>query len=355
MRHPRPRTPPLFLPILFPILLLLIEGWATVIWLRHHYQLAIGIHGLALSAASLAYLWQRNRKQNTWWTGLYILLLLGTGPFGALTGTMARYAAWAGKAKAIKKPAKTPANDEEIDESMDFAKPLPAGFETLDQPHVEPFADLLESGTLAQKQTVLEKMTRYFEPAYAPLLRKALGSQEAAIRVGAATALAKLEHGFMQRFMDLEKRHRAEPENEEVMKQLAACCKAYAEAGLVDAYNESSYLYKALLIYEKLGQQDDDYFGVLGHIYSRLGKSRAARLFYERRLKTGAKVSAQLLIGYGTVLYRLKDWKRLRALAARYPRLLHQENPVDRAEIDSLFQPWTIKRAPSSPTTRRAS
>jgi tetratricopeptide (TPR) repeat protein len=355
MRNPRPKSAPFLLPILLPTLLLLIEGWATVIWLRHDFQMALALHGVALSIASVAYLWHRNRKQNAWWPGLYFLLLLAGGPFGALTSVLARCSAWMGKTKPVPLPVQIAANDEIPDESVDFSKPLPPGFEALDQPHVEPFADLLESGTLAQKQTVLEKITRYYEPAYAPLLRKALGSQEAAIRVGAATALAKLENNFMQRFMELEKRHRAAPENEQIMQALAACCKEYAEAGLVDAYNESGYLYKSLLLYEKLGQQDEDFYGVLGDIYSRLGKTRAARLFYERRLKTGNNVSAHFLIGYGNVLYKLKDWKRLRSLAGRYEKILRKENPVEHAEVVSLFQPWVATKRSTAAAARRAS
>jgi polysaccharide biosynthesis protein PelE len=355
MRNPRPRSAPFLLSILLPTTLLLIEGWATVLWLRHNFPVALAIHGVALATGSVAYLWNRNRKQNVWWPSLYFLLIFAGGPFGALTSVLARCSAWMGKTKAVPLPVKVAANDEATDNLVDFSKPLPPGFEALDQSHVEPFADLLESGTLAQKQTVLEKITRYYEPAYAPLLRKALGSQEAAIRVGAATALAKLENNFMQRFMELEKRHRAAPEDEQIMQELAACCKEYAEAGLVDAYNESSYLYKSLLLYEKLGQQNEDFYGLLGDIYSRLGKTRAARLFYERRLKTGAKVSARFLIGYGNVLYQLKDWKRLRNLAARYDKMLQAENPIDQADLASLFQPWGATKRSAASASRRAS
>ena len=87
--------------------------------------------------------------------------------------------------------------------------------------HVEPFNDILSGGSVVQKQLALAKIARYFRPNLAPLLLQAIHDPDAAVRVQAATAMARIERDFMKRRMDLEKKLAGQPHSDDGW--LAAC------------------------------------------------------------------------------------------------------------------------------------
>ena len=54
---------------------------------------------------------------------------------------------------------------------------------------------------MLQKQMAIAKITQYFQPRFAPLLLQAVQDSNAAVRVQAATGLAKIEHDFMSQYL----------------------------------------------------------------------------------------------------------------------------------------------------------
>src|SRR5262249_46794320 len=123
---------------------------------------------------------------------------------------------------------------------------------------VEPFQDILSGGTVLQKQMAIAKITRYFRPSFAPLLRQASQDANAAGRVQAATALAKLEHDFTLQAMQMTKAQKASPEDRAAQIKLATLYDNYAQAGLLDEESQRSLREKAAAIYRtQLTQRDD--------------------------------------------------------------------------------------------------
>ena len=61
-----------------------------------------------------------------------------------------------------------------------------------------------------------EEISRYYKREFAPALMKALHDSNNAIRVQAATVIAKLEQEYMSSFMKLSRQLQADPEDMEV-------------------------------------------------------------------------------------------------------------------------------------------
>ena len=122
---------------------------------------------------------------------------------------------------------------------------------------VEPFRDILSGGSILQKQMAIAKIARYFRPAFAPLLLQAARDKNAAVRVQAATALAKIERDFMARYIKLENDLRDLPDHDPAKLALAELYDDYAHADLLDDNNRHELRQKAITIYEAcLAQQD---------------------------------------------------------------------------------------------------
>ena len=73
----------------------------------------------------------------------------------------------------------------------------------LDAPAPESFLDVIENGTLDERQTALGLMARRFHPDYAPALEAALRSSEPVVRVQAAAVVARVRGDLKVRIKSL--------------------------------------------------------------------------------------------------------------------------------------------------------
>lgn len=140
---------------------------------------------------------------------------------------------------------------------------------------VIPFLDLLQHGTLPQKQSVISLISSTFTPAFAPALRAALTDAQNVIRVQAATAIARLENQFLEETWRLEAALKADAGNIEALTALARHYDDYAFTGLLDAGRERDCRDKALAYYEQalaLAPRDVTVATRLGRLRLRLGR-----------------------------------------------------------------------------------
>lgn len=98
---------------------------------------------------------------------------------------------------------------------------------------VIPFADVINYGTRDQKQTAISMMSRYFQPPFAPVLKRALDDPDNSVRIQAATAITNLESRFSERVIELERRLGDEPSPRD-LRELARHLDRYAFSGLLD-------------------------------------------------------------------------------------------------------------------------
>ncbi len=207
--------------------------------------------------------------------------------------------------------------------------------------NVEPFADILLGGTVMQKQMAIAKIARYFRPAFAPLLLQSARDPNAAVRVQAATALAKIERDFMNRYMKLENDLKDVADSNPAKLPLAELYDEYAHAGLLDEGSRHSLRLKAIGIYEAcLTERDDPTCRIrLARLYLRQDEAEKARdllspLVLQETPPRGA------LLWYMEALFRLKNFKTLREFSDRYAPQLEKLTTDSDSEIQNLVNIW---------------
>ena len=150
--------------------------------------------GVGLLLAGLA--WRRRRNADA---AVFLLLAIataGTGPFGAV-GMFAAIMA------DTRRPSEASAGEGAAGEtageiSKRLHNSIVAGRELSGRSAgLASFRDILAFGSFQDKQAALAIITRRFTPPLAPALRLALNDPDAAIRVQAATAAARIEDLFL--------------------------------------------------------------------------------------------------------------------------------------------------------------
>ena len=179
---------------------------------------------------------------------------------------------------------------------------------------VAPFLDIMALGTVRQKQVVIGMAADEVHPKFAAALRGALNDSEAASRVQAATAVARIESRFLERSLILEAAHAASPEDADVTFALARHHEACAESGLLDDGRARTELVNALAYYEHVAKvRPDDHIvaEAVARLLLRLGRPEAA-LPRLRPFITRPGVSPETQAGYFACLFRLGRFAQLR-------------------------------------------
>jgi polysaccharide biosynthesis protein PelE len=211
---------------------------------------------------------------------------------------------------------------------------------------VEPFQDILTSGTVLQKQMAIAKITRYFRPPFAPLLLQASQDVNAAVRVQAATALARIERDFMAQYMRLEKSLKAPAAKDDpdaIRLRLAQLCDDYAYAGLLDEASRQTLRARAIGIYEDwLIRNDDPQLRIkLARLHLRQGDAEKARQLLEQAVESQENTGPAALLWYMEALFRLKHLGKLRELAARYAKTMPQWKDYKfLSGLDNVLNAW---------------
>jgi hypothetical protein len=209
--------------------------------------------------------------------------------------------------------------------------------------NVVPFRDILMSGTTLQKQAAVAKISRYFRPQFAPLLLQAARNSNAAVRVQAATALAKIERDFMTRYISLEAALKKLPDEDPAKLKLAELYDDYAFANLLDDYNQQSLRQKAIHLYEACLSREDkaEWRLSLARLYLRQKQPDAAKRWLQP-LVDDEQAPVGTLYWYMEALFQLKEYGPLRALAKSRAATLKTADKTDPAfdEIAALLRTW---------------
>jgi hypothetical protein len=199
---------------------------------------------------------------------------------------------------------------------------LPAGMDSVSVTEavgVASFIDVLGFGTLNQKQELVALITRHFRPAFAPALRMALGDSANAIRVQAASAVARIEDEFMKRSFALGSSVARRKDAAELLA-LALHHDEYAATGLLDLDREADSRHRALEAYrEYLRVQPSDLRAqaAVGRLLIQSGKVEEAAQWLDGCLEQDSSSNAMLL-SYMEALFRLGRFSQLRELASRH-------------------------------------
>jgi len=211
---------------------------------------------------------------------------------------------------------------------------------------VASFTDILAFGTLEQKQELLALLTKQFRPAFAPVLKLALRDSSNAIRVQAASAVAKLENDFTIKSLHLSE---SLQEGESVplgkgdsarsaqgvakrLLDLAVHYDEYAATGLLDADREVAAVESALKAYRRYLDLEPDNLRACASYGKLLLKTKAlteAKAWLASCL-TREKPSSEILMLYMDTLFQIGDYAGLRNIArGHHSQILEEAGFLD--------------------------
>ncbi|MEI8295495.1 MAG: hypothetical protein WCG04_03105 [Alphaproteobacteria bacterium] len=163
---------------------------------------------------------------------IFALLAATLGPFAILIGGIALIYLWAFHAFSEHITSDIVLEDDKLHE---LCERLALGLEDL-QDHLETqsFAEILERGEDEQKHQVLTKISRHYDPLFAPLLKNALSDSSRMIKVSAATIMTSLDDSFTQKIAKLEKATSHDPQQTDTWAALGFEQYKYACSNLSD-------------------------------------------------------------------------------------------------------------------------
>jgi hypothetical protein len=228
----------------------------------------------------------------------------------------------------------------DMGESEKIHERITFGLDNISQSNIEPFQDILTSGSVLQKQMVIAKISRHFHPKFAPLLLQAVRDPNAAVRVQAATALAKIEHDFTAKYLHIKKT----PGNDNNASQLkmAALCDNYAHAGVLDKEGCNELRDRAIKIYETyLAQRGDSEKQLfLARLYLRQEQPAKTCQLLDDAIESGT-TTGRAVFWYMEALFRLNDITKLRLVAKRYAHLLGNFDGYETTgETKDVLEAW---------------
>lgn len=209
---------------------------------------------------------------------------------------------------------------------------------------VMPFIDVMELGSEPQKHRALSKMTMKFHPRLAPAFHVALQDPSNAIRVQAATSVAKIEGDFMSKLEKIERAREKEPNNVHLQYALAKYYDDYAYTGLLDAEREILNREKAIDTYKAYLQQDPnstDAWSAIGRLLFRSEKWDEASEWFRHALDKGWKMK-NMILWYLECLYRTGDFQELRRVANEYGRSIIDNEDVP-TDVRDAVRLWATK------------
>lgn len=116
---------------------------------------------------------------------------------------------------------------------------------------IEEFSTLLAHGAYREKQAVLSLVSRHYRPEFASLLRGALSSTDASLRVQAATAIEKVEAAFTRTWVRLQATSIARSHDYHAQLRLALHLDLYVESGLLEPPGDQQVRERALQAFQR--------------------------------------------------------------------------------------------------------
>lgn len=205
--------------------------------------------------------------------------------------------------------------ESQSDPAQELYELIVTGRERAGAAAVESFTDVMTVGTPQQKQAVIALVSRHFRPSFTPALKLGLGDSDPSVRVQAATATARVEHEFNERWLKLERAVEGAPDSAAARHALAHHLDDYAFCGLLDANREQELRRKALDQYRAalgMAPADEALRSDLGRLLLRVGLvAEAAETLAPAAARSRDR---RLLAWYAESLFRLGRFDELRAL-----------------------------------------
>jgi len=201
--------------------------------------------------------------------------------------------------------------------------------------------DVLKMGSDEKKREAIFKISRYYDPGLAPLLKIALEDPHNVIRIQAATAMARLKNTFFSKSLLLEKLRRDWPEKNRILLDLARHYDNYAFSGLLEKTQELENRLLALQYYRNFLEKESKDSSLLaeahqfyGRLLLRMDMVEAACREFEK-LREDGLATPDINLWYSECLFKLQRYAALRIIA--------RENVASPLTTDSYKYPDNIR------------
>ncbi len=207
--------------------------------------------------------------------------------------------------------------------------------------NVMSFNDVMRLGSEDQKRRALTRMTTRFHPRLSSAFKIALKDPSNAIRVQAATAIAKIERHFMQVNERIVEARARDTHNSKLLYAQARFYDDYAFTGILDSELEKQNRKRALDSYRAYLQQDPNHaetWAAVGRILQRSGDFSGATEWLQQAIARGVNMKTMYL-WYFEGLFAQKKFDELRQAAARHGReaLANDELPQPLRDAIALW------------------
>lgn len=202
---------------------------------------------------------------------------------------------------------------------------------------VASFIDVLRRGSTDKKIAVIALLSKNFRPDFAPVLKVALSDETSAIRVQAATAVAKIEDRFVKQVQKFERALERSPNDNAHKRQLAMLYDAYAFTGILDAARERANREKALDLWIEVFGSDptnEEAWLAVGRLLMRLEQHDvAANWFVDTVL--GGHATPEIAAWYMEALFHLGRTAELRKVAHDYAGQIEHASDMPREVLEA--------------------
>jgi len=286
---------------------------------------AVAAH-LALTVLLALWLaWRQRRGLDLRLPGLLAVTTLFLGPLGpaATLGCAVLFAIFSRYAMGFQDWYLSLFPESQVEPAQELYELIVSGREQAHLAAAESFTDVMAVGTPQQKQAVIALVARHFRPAFTPALKQGLSDADPSVRVQAATATARVEHEFNERWQTLDKAVASNPQDVATRFALARHLDDYAFCGLLDANREAEVRQKALDGYRAcvaMAPDDDEIRHDFGRLLLRLDLVEEAADTLECLVDRAS--DRRLLVWYAESLFRLGRFADMRALCGRRPEIL---------------------------------
>ncbi|WP_448204813.1 tetratricopeptide repeat protein [Azospirillum sp. sgz302134] len=323
-------------------------------WLPVPYAAVWALAGHLAVVAALA-LWVRGRVRRGLDMRLAGLLLVTTPFLGALGPgctllTTVLHAVFHRYASGFQEWYLSLFPESQMEPAQELYELIVSGRESSHLAAAESFTDVMSVGSPQQKQAVIALVARHFRPAFTPALKAGLADSDPSVRVQAATATARVEHEFNERWLALDHAAQADPQDVNACLALARHLDDYAFCGLLDTNREQEIRDKARDGYRRcleLVPDDDEVRHDLGRLLLRCGQVEGAASTLEPLVERTA--DRRILFWYAESLFRLGRYGDLRALSVHRADLLGGEELPD--ALKGVLALWRETAPETDPET----
>lgn len=300
-------------------------------------------HGAVSVALGFWYFVRRREGTGQRAAVLLVLSVVALGPFGAPGALLAAAAhRWFRRhATPFEDWYKALFPEPEQKPARDLYDMIVSGRDIAKESGVASFTDILATGSTEQKRATITLMARFFRPAFAPALKRALADPEPAIRVQAATAASEIESGFQERAEKLSAAVKATPENPASHLAMARHFDDYAFSGLLDPEREDDNRNLALESYLRCLDLDADNLdarAAIGRLLLRKGEYHEAATVLGEAV-VSRQATPAMLDFYLEALFKLGNYQRIRAVIRDHDAEI-QNDPKRTPEVKFAVDLW---------------